>query len=114
MIIFALTLWILNQRALNRIVRYRNSRFQKRYILTYSLMILSAVIMGIVVNVLNNILQNSILPTSNYFALIMRLIICVFISLFVYCFLIITLGVVRKRDADYIPFISRFEFLLRG
>ena len=114
MIVFALTLWLLNQKELNRIVRYKNSRFQRRYILTYSLMIFSAIIMGLVASLLNNVLLKNILPSSNYFALVLRLIICIVISAFSYCFFVITFGVVRKRDADYIPFISRFEFMLRG
>ena len=114
MIVFALTLWILNQRELNRIVRYRNSKFQKRYVMTYFLMTMSAVIMGVVVNLLNKVLKSSVLRDTNYFALVIRLVVCIAIAVAIYTFLVITLGVVRKRDADYIPFISRVEFLLRS
>lgn len=114
MIVFALTLWILNQRELNRIVRYRNSKFQKRYVMTYFLMTMSAVIMGVVINLLNKVLKSSVLRDTNYFALVIRLVVCIAIAVAIYTFLVITLGVVRKRDADYIPFISRVEFLLRS
>jgi hypothetical protein len=36
------------------------------------------------------------------------------VSVIVYFTLVILLGVVRKRDAAYIPFISRFAIFLRG
>lgn len=114
MIIFALTLFVLNQRDLNKIVRYRNSRFQKRYILTFFLMFLSAGLMGVSTYFVNRFLYNHLLTSGSFMATVLRLIICIFVAVFVYCFFIIMLGVVRKRDADYIPFISKFDFLLRG
>lgn len=114
MIVFASVLWGLNQKALNRIVKYKNSRAKGRYVITYVKMILSAVIMGVLTNILNNILSMSIMPQTNYFALVLRLIICIVFAVIVYGTCIIMFGVVRKSDSDYIPFISRFEFLLRG
>ena len=114
MIIFALVLSILNQRYINKIVRYKNSSFQRRYILTYILMLLSAGIMGISVYFLNKILLNNIFVSGTYISMVIRLIICILVAFFVYVFFIIMLGVVRKRDAQYIPFISKFSFILRG
>ena len=114
MIVFALALSILNQRDINKIVRYKNSSFQRRYILTYFLMILSASIMGIIIYFVNNLLLNNFLTSGTYFSMLVRLLICIFLALFIYCFLIVLLGVVRKRDAQYIPFISKFSLLLRN
>ena len=114
MIIFALVLAILNQRSINKIVRYRNSKFQKRYILTYFLMILSAVIMGIITYLINDILMRTFFVSESYVGMVIRLIICIFVAVMVYCILIVLLGVVRKRDSQYIPFISKFNFLLRS
>ena len=114
MIIFALVLSILNQREINRIVRYRNSSFQRRYIITYILMIFSAVVMGIATYFLNEFLKNSLLSSGSFLSIVVRLIICIIAALFIYSFFIIFLGVVRKRDSLYIPFISKFNFILRG
>ena len=114
MIIFATILAVLNQMEINRIVRYRNSNFQRRYILTYFLMILSAFIMGVVTYYVNGFLKNVIFKSDSFPSLLVRLIICIVISVFVYCFFVVMLGVVRKRDAQYIPFISKFSIFLRG
>ena len=114
MIIFALVLSILNQREINKIVRYRNSSFQRRYIITYILMIFSAVVMGVATFFLNEFLKNSFLSSGSYLSMVARLIICIIAAVFIYSFLIIFLGVVRKRDSLYIPFISKFNFVLRG
>lgn len=114
MIAFALVLSILNQRAINKIVRYRNSSFQRRYILTFFLMGFSAVIMGVVVYMLNNFLANTIFVNESAVSIWIRLIVCMTVAIFVYGALIIILGVVRKRDAEYIPFISKFKAVLRG
>ena len=114
MIIFALVLSILNQRYINRIVRYKNTSFQRRYILTYFLMVLSASFMGVATYLLNRFLTNSVFVSGTYIGMVIRLIICIFVALLVYGFFIIMLGVVRKRDAQYIPFISKFSFILRG
>lgn len=114
MIIFALVLFILNQRDLNKIVRYRNTSFQKRYVLTFSLMFLSAALMGLATYFVNKLLANYVLTSGSFMSTLIRLIICMVVAILVYSFFIIMLGVVRKRDADYIPFISKFMFLLRG
>ncbi|MBO6134203.1 MAG: polysaccharide biosynthesis protein [Lachnospiraceae bacterium] len=114
MIIFALTLSILNQRAINKIVRYNNPRFRRRYILTFFLMTLSAVIMGIVTYMLNSFLANVVLTGASIIFIWIRLIICVAVAITIYMFLVVLLGVVRKKDALYMPFISRFSRILRG
>ena len=114
MIIFALVLSILNQREINKIVRYRNSSFQRRYFITYILMIFSAVVMGVATYFLNEFLKNSFLSSGSYLSMVARLIICIIAAVFIYSFFIIFLGVVRKRDSLYIPFISKFNFVLRG
>lgn len=114
MIVFALVLSILNQKDINKIVRYKNSSFQRRYILTYILMVFSAIIMGVITYFLNNLILNNFLTSGTYFSMLARLLICIFIALFIYSFLIVLLGVVRKRDAQYIPFISKFSMFLRN
>lgn len=114
MIIFATVLSILNQRDINKIVRYRNSNFRRRYILTYILMIISAIIMGAIVFYINKLMENVIFVSESYVGLVARLIICIIIAIFVYSILIVFFGVVRKRDAQYIPFISKVSFALRG
>lgn len=114
MIVFALVLSVLNQRDINKIVRYKNSSFQRRYILTYFLMVLSAAIMGIITYFVNRIIKNNILTSGSYFSMLLRLLICIFLALFIYCFLVVIFGVVRKRDSQYIPFISKFSMFLRN
>ena len=112
MIVFALVLAILNQRDINRVVRYRNSSFEKRYILTFVLMTFSAVVMGIAVFFLNRFLENVVFVNETTLSIWLRLLICIFVALSIYTFFIVTLGVVRKRDAAYIPFISKFDRFL--
>lgn len=114
MIVFALVLSILNQKDINKIVRYKNSSFQRRYILTYILMVFSAIVMGVITYFLNNLILNNFLTSGTYFSMLARLLICIFVALFIYSFLIVLLGVVRKRDAQYIPFISKFSMFLRN
>ena len=114
MIVFALVLSILNQRDINRVVRYRNSSFEKRYILTFVLMTFSAVIMGVVVFFLNRFLENTIFVSESLISIWIRLVVCIIVALGVYTVLIVALGVVRKRDAVYIPFISKFDRFLWG
>lgn len=113
MIIFAIILSVMNQYDINTVVRYNNKGFTRRYILTYILMISSAIVMGVAILFLNKFLI-SFLPTESLLKLIIRLVICIFAGLIVYGLLIILLGVVRKRDAEYIPFISKFSIILRG
>ena len=114
MTIFAIVLSFLNQREINKVVRYKNRGFQRRYILTYFLMVLSAGIMAVSVYFLNIFLENNILDSGTFISLVIRLIICIFVSIFIYGFFVIMLGVVRRRDAQYIPFISKFGRLLRN
>ncbi len=114
MIIFAVVLSILNQSMINKVVRYKNTKFQRRYILTFTLMTFSAVIMGVIVYFLNMFLKNNIFAENRGIFIWARLIVCIIVAVIVYMTFIIFLGVVRKRDADYIPFISKFGFLLRG
>ena len=112
MIVFALVLGVLNQRDINRVVRYRNSSFEKRYILTFVLMTFSAVVMGVAVFFLNRFLENVVFVNESTVSIWLRLIICIFVALCVYTLFIVSLGVVRKRDAAYIPFISKFDRFL--
>lgn len=113
MVIFSISLYVLNQRAINNIVRYRNSSFQRRYILTYILMTFSAVVMGVAVYFLNRFLASAIFVNETGLSIWLRLIICIFVAVVIYMTLVIFLGVVRKRDAEYIPFISKFAIFLR-
>lgn len=114
MIIFSLILSILNQMAINRVIKYKNSKFQRRYIRTFVLMTLSAIIMGIVVYFANSYLENYIFTGEGKIYIWLRLIVCMIIALIIYLTLIIIFGVIRKRDAEYIPFISRFGIFLRN
>ena len=114
MIIFALVLSVLNQRDINRIVRYKNSSAKRRYILTYFLMVLSAVFMGIAVYFLNKYLSFTLFKDGAQFLLILRLIICIIVAVFIYTFFIVFFGVIRKRDIAYLPFISKLNIFLRG
>lgn len=114
MIVFALVLAILNQRDINKIVRYKNSSFQRRYILTYFLMVLSATIMGFITYFANRVIKNILLTSGSYLSMLIRLLVCIFLAVLIYCFLIVTFGVVRKRDVQYIPFISKFSMFLRS
>ena len=114
MIVFAIVLSVLNQRDINRIVRYRNSKFQRRYILTFSLMFMSAGLMGVATYFTNRFLIKFFANNDSFFMLVTRLVVCIVIGGFVYSFFVIMLGVVRKRDAQYIPFISKFSIFLRG
>ena len=114
MIVFAIVLSVLNQRDINRIVRYRNSKFQRRYILTFSLMFMSAGLMGVATYFTNRFLIKFFANNDSFFMLVTRLVVCIVIGGFVYSFFVIMLGVVRKRDAQYIPFISKFSIFIRG
>ena len=77
MIIFAFALYVLNQIDINKVIRYRNSAMRYRYILTYSLMIVSSAIMGAVVFFLNKLLVDRIFTEETMFFMILRLIICI-------------------------------------
>lgn len=114
MIVFAIVLSVLNQRDINRVVRYRNSKFQRRYILTFSLMFMSAGLMGVATYFTNRFLIKFFANNDSFFMLVTRLVVCIVIGGFVYSFFVIMLGVVRKRDAQYIPFISKFSIFIRG
>lgn len=114
LIIFSLVLSILNQRDVNKIIRYNNAGFRRRYIITYILMVFSAIVMGVAVFFLYRFLDTRILVGEGNVKMIMKLVICMIVALTIYGLLVILLGVVRKRDAEYIPFISKFAFLLRG
>lgn len=114
MIVFAIVLSVLNQRDINRVVRYRNSKFQRRYILTFSLMFMSAGLMGVATYFTNRFLIKFFANNDSFFILVTRLVVCIVIGGFVYSFFVIMLGVVRKRDAQYIPFISKFSIFIRG
>ena len=114
MIVFALILFILNQNSINKIVKYKNANFKRRQVFMYTLMIISAIIMGVATHYLNQFLANSVLSSDSYFALVCRLIVCIISSVIIYGILISIFGVVRKRDAQFIPFISKFSFLLRS
>lgn len=114
LIVFSVALFIFNQRDLNRIIKYKNTAFSLRFIFTYSLMFISSAIMGFLTFMAYNFLNTTFLGAENSFYYIIKLIVCMIVAIIVYSVLIIVLGVVRKRDAEYIPFISKVSFLLRG
>ena len=68
--------------------------------------------MGVAVYYLNNLLIG-ILGNEGQFLLIIRLIICVGVGVSIYIFLISSFRVVKRRDAEYIPFINKLGRLLR-
>ena len=90
------------------------SKFQRRYILTFSLMFMSAGLMGVATYFTNRFLIKFFANNDSFFMLVTRLVVCIVIGGFVYSFFVIMLGVVRKRDAQYIPFISKFSIFIRG
>ena len=114
MIFFSLILFALNQRFINSIIRYKNPKMRTRNLFTYFLMFLSSVVMGFTAFILNSRLETSILRSGSQVSLVIRLVICIGVSLVEYLVLIILFGVVRKRDAEYIPFISKLSVFLRG
>ena len=77
-------------------------------------MVISATIMGVITYFINNLILNNFLTSGTYLSMLVRLLISIFIAIFIYSFLIVLLGVVRKRDAQYIPFISKFSMFLRN
>lgn len=113
LIIFSIVLSTLNQIDINKVVRYSNANFKRRYIITYILMIFSSIIMAVIVFFLYKFLDTKILVGMSLVKMIIKLIVCIIVAVIVYGFLIITFGVVRKRDSLYIPFISKFNRMLR-
>ena len=114
LIVFSIMLFVFNQRDLNRIIKYKNTAFSLRFLLTYSLMFISSGIMGFITFISYNFLNTTFLGADKLIYYIIKLLICMIIAIIIYSVLIIFLGVVRKRDAEYIPFISKVSFLLRG
>lgn len=100
--IFALIVAILNDISIAEVIRYK-----KHYFSDYILPLICSLIMGVigfvVYKFLNSIIQGISLPS-----LLIKLLISGVICLIVYIILIIVLGVVRKRDSEYIPFITKF------
>ncbi|MCQ2609518.1 MAG: hypothetical protein MJ151_01830 [Lachnospiraceae bacterium] len=89
---------------INRIVRYR-----KHYIRDVAMPLIISVAMGIVGYVLYAFLDHSFLVGDNLIKLLIKLIVVVSVCIVFYVAFIITFGVVRKRDCDYIPFMSRLS-----
>ena len=106
-IAFSLLVFTLNIIDIRRFVR-----FKMRWLEIYILPFIISVIMGVVVYYLNNVLIG-ILGDEGQFLLIIRLIICVGVGVSVYAFLISLFRVVKRRDAEYIPFINKLGGLLR-
>ena len=108
-IMFSFFVFILNQNFINSIVRYK-----KNIIKNYILPILCSVVMGGCSFIIYNFLNVGFLEINNIFSLGFKLIVTIFLSIIIYLFLIITLGVISKKDIEYIPFIKIFYRFLRG
>lgn len=113
MILFSIVLFLLNNHDIGQVVRYSNNRYKIKLLINYFFMFISAAIMGLIIYLINKYISMTLLPNSVFIKMIFRLILCILIAIFIYIPLIIILGVVRKRDSEYIPFISKFSWLLR-
>ena len=106
-IAFSLLVFILNIIDIRKFVRFR-----MKWLEVYILPFIISVIMGVAVYYLNNLLIG-ILGDEGQFLLIIRLIICVSVGVSIYIFLISLFRVVKRKDAEYIPFISKLGRFLR-
>lgn len=114
MILFSIVLFLLNNHDISQVIRYSNKRYKIKLLINYLFMFISAIIMGAIIYFINKYISITLLPNSVFIKMILRLIICILIAIFIYVPLIIILGVVRKRDSEYIPFISKFSWLLKN
>lgn len=101
-IIFALIVTILNDISIGEVIRYK-----KHYFADYILPLACSLIMGVIGFIIYNFISRFI-PDENILSLIIKLLSSSFVCGVVYVLLIIILGVVRKRDSEYIPFITKF------
>ncbi len=102
-IVFSLLVYFLNVNFLNKIVRYK-----KNYIKNIVIPFICSIIMGVIISVLYNFLNFGFLASENSLVLFIKLIICIFVGIFIYCFSLVFLRVLTKRDCEYIPFIKIF------
>ena len=101
-IIFSSVVFLLNQIQIDRVVRYK-----KNILKNYLMPIVCSIIMGIIVYILYDFLNKMILVEYTKFNLIIKVVLCIVVALVVYVILIRILGVITKRDAEYMPFIKR-------
>ena len=83
-------------------------RYKKGILKNYIMPIVCSIIMGFIVYLLYNFMSNSILTSDTKISMIIKLVVSVFVAVVVYGVLIMSLGVVSKRDSEYIPFVKRF------
>ena len=107
-IIFAIIIFSLNQFYINKYIKYN-----KQLIRNYILPVVSSMLMGIIVKYIYVFLNDSILNDDIIFFIIIKLIICIFIGISTYLFLIVILGVIRKSDIEYMPILSKIYLFLR-
>ena len=108
-IIFSFFVFLLNQNFINSIVRYK-----KNILKNYIMPLFCSVIMGISAYFVYGFLSIGFLQVNNVFSLGFKLFVSLSCALIVYLFLLIILGVISKRDVEYIPFIRIFYGFLRG
>ena len=101
-VMFSIIIFLLNQISIKRLVRYK-----KNYFRNYFLPLFSSVIMGIFTKIIYEAFDKNIIKSNTVFFLSIKVIITVFISLIIYIILLYLLRVINKRDAEYMPFLSR-------
>ena len=102
-VVFSFIVFLLNQMQIDKVVRYK-----KGIIKNYIMPIVCSIIMGFVVFLVYNFLNNTILSAATKFNMIIKLLVSVGLAVVIYGILIMSLGVVTKRDSEYIPFVKRF------
>ena len=102
-VIFSFVVFLLNQMQIDKVVRYK-----KGILKNYIMPIVCSIIMGFIVYLLYNFMSNSIFTADTKISMIIKLVVSVFVAVVVYGVLIMSLGVVSKRDSEYIPFVKRF------
>ncbi len=108
-IIFSFFVFLLNQKFINIVVRYKKNIFRN-----YAMPLFCSLVMGVSAKFIYSFLNIGFLQINNIFSLGFKLLVSLSIALIVYLFLLITFGIISKRDVEYIPFIRIFYGFLRG
>lgn len=102
-VVFSFIVFLLNQIQIDKVVRYK-----KGILKNYVMPIVCSIIMGFIVFLVYSFLHNTIFSADTKFHMVLNLIIPIALAVLVYLILIISFGVVTKRDSEYIPFVKRF------
>ena len=108
-IVFAIAIYVLNQFYINKYIKYN-----KQLIRNYILPVVSSISMGFLVKYIYDFLNDNIFSDEIMIFIIIKLVLCIFIGIISYLFLIVVLGIVRKRDIEYMPILSKIYLFLRN